>query len=73
MYKTVRPTTFTLPLGILANLNILAKESGKKKTAIVTEALEMYMDYQDVKEADSRLANSTGTLTHKQMQKELDL
>lgn len=73
MYKTVKPTTFTLPLEVLTDLNNMAQELGKKKTAIVTEALEMYMDYQDIKEAQFRLDNSKGTLTHDEMWKKLDL
>jgi len=55
MYKTVKPTTFTLPLTLLTELDSLAKELGKKKTAIVSEALEMYMDMNDLKTARSRL------------------
>ena len=55
MYKTVKPTTFTLPLSLLDELDSLAKELGKKKTAIVTEALEMYMDMNDLKVAENRL------------------
>jgi len=55
MYKTVKPTTFTLPLTLLDELDNLAKELGKKKTAIVAEALEMYMDMHDLKVAESRL------------------
>jgi len=55
MYKTVKPTTFTLPLALLSELDSLANELGKKKTAIVTEALEMYMDMNDLKVAQSRL------------------
>lgn len=55
MYKTVKPTTFTLPLVLLDELDHLAKELGKKKTAIVKEALEMYMDMNDLKIAESRL------------------
>lgn len=55
MYKTVKPTTFTLPLTLLDELDGLAKELGKKKTAIVTEALEMYMDMNDIKQAEKRL------------------
>ncbi|SMM99889.1 hypothetical protein SPONN_1082 [uncultured Candidatus Thioglobus sp.] len=58
MYKTVKPTTFTLPLEVLADLNAVAQELGKKKTTIVTEALEMYMDYQDLTLAQKRLADS---------------
>ena len=58
MYKTVKPTTFTLPLALLEELDLLAKELGRKKTSIVTDALEMYMDYHDLKVADKRLANS---------------
>ena len=57
MYKTVKPTTFTLPLALLEELDLLAKELGRKKTSIVTDALEMYMDYHDLKVADKRLAN----------------
>lgn len=63
MYKTVKPTTFTLPLGVLEDLNTMAKELSKKKTTIVTEALEMYMDHQDLKEANHRLTNNTETLS----------
>jgi len=55
MYKTVKPTTFTLPLTLLSELDSLAKELGKKKTTIVAEALEMYMDMHDLKEAEKRL------------------
>ena len=55
MYKTVKPTTFTLPITLLKELDTLSKELGKKKTTIVTEALEMYMDLQDLKIAEKRL------------------
>jgi len=57
MYKTVKPTTFTLPLSLLEDLDQLSKELGRKKTAIVTDALEMYMDYHDLKTAEQRLAD----------------
>lgn len=56
MYKTVKPTTFTLPLTLLTELDVLAAELGKKKTAIVAEALEMYMDLNDLKQAEHRLS-----------------
>jgi len=55
MYKTVKPSTFTLPLTLLEDLDSLSKELGKKKTAIVSEALEMYMDLQDLNIAKKRL------------------
>lgn len=71
MYKTVKPTTFTLPLDLLEDLDLMSKELGKKKTAIVTEALEMYMDYQDLKVAEERLQNSEGTLSSDEFFKEL--
>ena len=62
MYKTVKPTTFTLPLELLEDLDIMSKELGKKKTAIISEALEMYMDYQDIQLAKKRLKDSSGTI-----------
>ena len=31
MYKTVKPTTFTLSLELLEDLDIMSKELGKKK------------------------------------------
>lgn len=55
MYKTVKPTTFTLSLELLDDLDSMSKELGKKKTAIVSEALEMYMDYQDLQLAKKRV------------------
>ena len=55
MYKTVKPATFTLPLPLLEELDALSKELGKKKTSIVAEALEMYLDMHDLKVAQSRL------------------
>ncbi len=57
MYKTVKPATFTLPLPLLEELDSLARELGKKKTAIMTEALEMYLDMNDLKTAESRLGD----------------
>ena len=48
MYKTVEATTLTLSLELLEDLDIMSKELGKKKTAIISEALEVYMDYQDI-------------------------
>ena len=39
MYKTVKPATFTLPITLLNELDMLSKEVGKKKTIIVKEAL----------------------------------
>ena len=71
MYKTVKPTTFTLSLELLEDLDIMSKEMGKKKTAIVTEALEMYMDYQDLHLAKKRLNESTGTIKADDFFKEL--
>lgn len=59
MYKTVKPTTFTLPLSLLEELDVLAVDLGKKKTAIVTEALEMYMDFNDLKQAEKRLSEKS--------------
>jgi predicted DNA-binding protein len=59
MYKTVKPTTFTLPLTLIEELDNLSKSLGKKKTAIVAEALEMYMDMHDLKIAESRLDDET--------------
>ena len=55
MYKSVKPATFTLPLYLLEELDNLSKEYGKKKTSIVTEALEMYLDMHDIKIAQNRL------------------
>jgi len=59
MYKTVKPTTFTLPLTLIEELDNLSKSLRKKKTAIVAEALEMYMDMHDLKIAESRLDDET--------------
>mgnify|MGYP000166492038 CR=1 FL=1 len=71
MYKTVKPTTFTLSLDLLEDLDVMSKEMGKKKTAIVSEALEMYMDYQDLQLAKTRLAQSTGTVKAEDFFKDL--
>ncbi len=72
MYKTVKPTTFTLSLELLEDLDIMSKEMGKKKTAIVSEALEMYMDYQDLQLAKKRLNDSNDkTLNADEFFKEL--
>ena len=71
MYKTVKPTTFTLSLELLEDLDAMSKEMGKKKTAIVSEALEMYMDYQDIKLAEDRLKNSEGRVSADEFFKEL--
>ena len=74
MYKTVKPTTFTLSLELLEDLDSMSKELGKKKTAIVTEALEMYMDYQDLQLAKKRLEDPNSyTLTHEEVLKELGI
>ena len=73
MYKTVKPTTFTLSLELLDDLDAMSKEMGKKKTAIVSEALEMYMDYQDIQLAKKGLNDSTGTITHDELLKELGI
>ena len=73
MYKTVKPTTFTLSLELWEDLDAMSKEMGKKKTAIVSEALEMYMDYQDIQLAKKRLNDSTGTITHDELLKELGI
>ena len=73
MYKTVKPTTFTLSLELLEDLDVMSKEMGKKKTAIVSEALEMYMDYQDIKLAKKRLDESTGTIKADEFFKDLGI
>ena len=61
MYKTVKKATFTLSIELLEDLDVMSKEMGKKKTEIVSEALEMYMDYQDIQLAKKRLNDSSGT------------
>ena len=71
MYKKVKPTTFTLSLELLEDLDAMSKEMGKKKTAIVSEALEMYMDYQDIQLAKKRLNDSSGTIKADDFFKEL--
>ncbi len=73
MYKTVKPTTFTLSLELLEDLDIMSKELGKKKTAIISEALEMYMDYQDIQLAKKRLKDGSQTITHDELLKELGI
>ncbi len=73
MYKTVKPTTFTLSLELLEDLDIMSKELGKKKTAIISEALEMYMDYQDIQLAKKRLKDDSETITHDELLKELGI
>jgi RHH-type transcriptional regulator, rel operon repressor / antitoxin RelB len=73
MYKTVKPTTFTLSLELLEDLDIMSKELGKKKTAIVSEALEMYMDYQDIQLATKRLKDGSGTISHDELLKEVGI
>jgi len=55
MYKSVKPITITLPLELIAQLDRLSKESGKKKTSIICDALEMYLDFNDIKVAQSRI------------------
>ena len=54
-YKNVKPVTFTLPFNLIEDLENLSKELNKKKTAIIKEALEYYMDYQDIQLAKKRL------------------
>jgi len=65
MYKTVKPTTFTLPISLLGELDELSKELGKKKTTIVKDALEMYMDLQDLTVAKKRLEDKEDTTLSK--------
>ena len=71
MYKTVKKATFTLSIELLEDLEVMSKEMRKKKTAIVSEALEMYMDYQDIQLAKKRLNDSTGTIKADDFFKEL--
>ena len=71
MYKTVKPTTFTLSLELLEDLDYMSKELGKKKTAIVSEALEMYMDYQDLQLAKKRLNDNSKNIKADDFFKEL--
>lgn len=71
MYKTVKPTTFTLPHLILEDLETMSQELGKKKSAIILEALEMYMDYQDLQLAKKRVQESEGRLNADEFFKEL--
>ncbi len=73
MYKTVKPTTFTLSLSLIEELDALSHELGKKKSAIISEALEMYMDYQDIQTARDRLKNSEGILSADEFFKELGI
>ena len=70
-YKTVKKATFTLSIELLEDLDVMSKEMGKKKTEIVSEALEMYMDYQDIQLAKKRLNDSSGTIKADDFFKEL--
>jgi predicted DNA-binding protein len=73
-YKSVKPATFTLPIGLLEDLDALSRELGKKKTAIVAEALEMYMDYQDLQLAVKRLEDpAEERLSHEEFVKAIGL
>jgi RHH-type transcriptional regulator, rel operon repressor / antitoxin RelB len=67
MCKTVKAVTFTLSLELLEDLDAMSKKMGKKKTEIVSEALEMYMDYQDIQ----KLNDSIGTIKADNFFKEL--
>ena len=71
MYKTVKKATFTLSIELLEDLDVMSKVMGKKKTEIVSEALEMYMDYQDIQLAKKRLNDSSGTIKADDFFKEL--
>ena len=71
MFKTVKKATFTLSIELLEDLDVMSKEMGKKKTEIVSEALEMYMDYQDIQLAKKRLNDSSGTIKADDFFKEL--
>ena len=71
MYKTVKPTTFTLPHLILEDLETMSQELGKKKSAIILEALEMYMDYKDLQLAKKRVQESEGRISADEFFKEL--
>lgn len=73
MYKTVKPITFTLPISLVEDIDIMAKELNKKKTQIVSEALEMYMDYQDLQLAKERLNDGSGRLSADEFFKELGI
>ena len=44
-----------------------------KSAFLLSEALEMYMDYQDIQLAKKRLNDSTGTITHDELLKELGI
>ena len=71
MYRTVKKATFTLSIELLEDLDVMSKEMGKKKTEIVSEALKMYMDYQDIQLAKKRLNDSSGTIKADDFFKEL--
>jgi predicted DNA-binding protein len=58
-YKNVKPVTFTLPFDLIEEIDNLSKTLNKKKTTIVKEALEYYLDYQDLQLAKKRLKNPT--------------
>ena len=53
MYKTVKPTTFTLPLALIEDLDALSKEIGKKNSYCLGSFRNVY--------GFSRLASSTKT------------
>ncbi len=47
-------TTFSLPESIAEDLTEIARELGEKKSHIVTEALNQYFDFLDLKIAEKR-------------------
>ncbi len=71
--KTIKTETFVLPLKLSKYLNTMSNELGKKKTTIISEALEMYMDAQDLKEARKRFNDpNSKTLSAKEFWNELE-
>lgn len=57
--STVR-LNITLPSSINDEINHFSEELNEKKSHIIASALEMYMDYLDLKLAEKRLSEDDG-------------
>lgn len=71
--STVR-LNITLPSSINDEINHFAEELHEKKSHIIASALDMYMDYLDIRLAEKRLAEDDGDhVSLNEMKKELGL
>ncbi|NLK67195.1 MAG: hypothetical protein GX282_06950 [Campylobacteraceae bacterium] len=67
--SSVKKLTITLPNNIMADLNDFSEELNETKSGIISQALEQFFDYLDLRVAKSRMEDNSQTLSLAEVRK----